>query len=118
VPVEPIWSKQFFWGNHRITGGIMVPSANAWDSTIVWGAVKTLGDDGDNIVWGTADDGDNIVWGTVLHGRRWRKIPLPLVSPSYEWFLNPRNDAAWIKQEFGDTFMILGVNGVSPASYP
>ncbi len=177
APVEPIWSKQFFWGNHRITGGIMVPSANAWDNKIVWGAAKTLGDDGDNIVWGTscgnsdcgdnivwgtadgdnivwgtagdgdnivwgtsdgdnivwgtsdgdnivwgtaadgdnivwgtADDGDNIVWGTALRGREWRKIPLPLVTPSFEWFLDPRNDVAWIEQEFGDVLMVRGGN--------
>src|SRR5439155_1368795 len=72
VPVEAIWSKQFFWGNHRITGGIMVPDANAWDRKTVWGAVKTLGDAGDNIVWGTScgssDCGDNIVWGTAGDG--------------------------------------------------
>ena len=203
VPVEPIWSKQFFWGNHRITGGIMVPDANAWDRKIVWGAVKTLGDDGDNIVWGTscgssdcgdnivwgtagdgdnivwgtsgdgdnivwgtsadgdnivwgtdcggADcggnivwgtagdgdnivwgtgsdgdnivwgtgsdgdnivwgtaDGDNIVWGTALRGRSWRKTPLLSPSLSFEWFLDPRNDGAWIMQEFGDALMVRG----------
>src|SRR5439155_1199223 len=97
VPVEPIWSKQFFWGNHRITGGIMVPDANAWDRKIVWGAVKTLGDDGDNIVWGTA-----------LRGRSWRKTPLLSPSLSFEWFLDPRNDGAWIMQEFGDALMVRG----------
>jgi hypothetical protein len=44
------------------------PSANAWANNIVWGTAKTLGMDGDNIVWGTAADGDNIVWGTAADG--------------------------------------------------
>ena len=79
VPVEPIWSKHIIWGNHEMSGGIMLPKANAWKLGVLWCAPKTAGDDGDNIVWGTscgtdecgddivwgtADDGDNIVWGT------------------------------------------------------
>jgi hypothetical protein len=58
------WSKQILWGNHRITGGVIRPNANAFQSTTLWGA--TTDADGDNIVWGTlsGDDGDNIVWGT------------------------------------------------------
>jgi serine protease AprX len=67
VPVEPIWSKQFIWGNHEIAGGIMVPAASAWGDNIVWGTATD--GSGDNIVWGTAcgagDCGDNIVWGTA-----------------------------------------------------
>ncbi len=63
VPIQRIWSHQILWGTHRITGGIMVPAANAWDPSVVWGSPKTLGSDGDNIVWGTALN-DNIVWGT------------------------------------------------------
>ena len=79
VPVEPIWSKHIIWGNHEMSGGLMLPKANAWKLGVLWGMPKTAGDDGDNIVWGTscgsddcgdrivwgaADDGDNIVWGT------------------------------------------------------
>ena len=72
VPVEPIWGRQIFWGNHRLANGIMRPSANAWGNGVQWGAAKTLGDSGDNIVWGTAcgggECGDNIVWGTAADG--------------------------------------------------
>ena len=68
VPVEPIWSKHFIWGNHEMSGGLMLPGANAWDLGVVWGVPRVLGDTGDNIVWGTscglADCGDSIVWGT------------------------------------------------------
>ena len=72
VPVEPIWSRRFIWGNHQISGGLMLPKANAWNPGVLWGAPKTAGDDGDNIVWGTScgsgDCGDNIVWGTSGDG--------------------------------------------------
>ena len=68
VPVEPIWSKHFIWGNHEISGGLMLPRANAWKPGVLWGSPKTGGSDGDNIVWGTScgsdDCGDHIVWGT------------------------------------------------------
>ena len=90
VPVEPIWSQHFIWGNFELSGGLMLPKANAWAIGVDWGVTKTAdGDDivwgtscgadecggnivwgtsdGDNIVWGTAD-GDNIVWGTAADG--------------------------------------------------
>jgi serine protease AprX len=58
------WSKQIIWGGHRLTGGVIRPNANAFQSDTVWGASRDA--DGDNIVWGTMLDGngDNIVWGT------------------------------------------------------
>jgi subtilisin family serine protease len=68
VPTEALWSEHIFWGNDRLTGGFMRPSANAWGTGVTWGSAKTLGDHGDNIVWGTARSGDNIVWGTVCGG--------------------------------------------------
>jgi subtilisin family serine protease len=72
VPVEPIWSKHFIWGNHEMSGGLMLPKSNAWKAGVLWGTPKTAGDDGDNIVWGTScgsdDCGDNIVWGTANDG--------------------------------------------------
>jgi hypothetical protein len=67
MPIQKIWSRHIDWGSHRLSGFIQ-PSANAWANTVVWGSAKTLGMDGDNIVWGTADDGDNIVWGTADDG--------------------------------------------------
>jgi len=66
MPVQKVWSQQVIWGNHRISGGYLNASANAWANNIVWGTAKTLGTDGDNIVWGTmCGDCDNIVWGTA-----------------------------------------------------
>jgi subtilisin family serine protease len=64
VTVKGSWSKHLMWGNHMVSGGFMDPSANAWSTTVVWGAdgVRTA-NGGDNIVWGT-NGGDNIVWGT------------------------------------------------------
>jgi serine protease AprX len=79
VPVEPIWSKHVIWGNHEMSGGLMLPGANAWNLGVVWGVPRVNGADGDNIVWGIScgapdcgdaivwgtSDGDNIVWGTA-----------------------------------------------------
>ena len=66
IPVQKVWSKQVLWGNHRLTGGYLNPKGNAWAGNVVWGAARTLGDTGDNIVWGTVcADCDNIVWGTA-----------------------------------------------------
>ena len=56
IPVEPIWSKHFIWGNHELSGGFLLPNANAWKLGVLWGAPKINGDTGDNIVWGTACD--------------------------------------------------------------
>ena len=70
------WSRHVIWGNHLLTNGMIMPTANAWATNIVWGASRdAVGDnivwgascheaDCDNIVWGAgADDGENIVWG-------------------------------------------------------
>jgi serine protease AprX len=65
MPTQKVWSRQILWGNHRLTGGFIKPSANAWANNIVWGSARTLGEAGDNIVWGSmSGDGDNIVWGS------------------------------------------------------
>jgi serine protease AprX len=62
------WSRQIVWGNHLLSGGVLDPGANAWMPGVEWGWVKTQGEHGDNIVWGTSCSGecDNIAWGT--HG--------------------------------------------------
>jgi serine protease AprX len=73
-PTQSIWSKQIIWGNHRLTGGALMPAANAWNLGTTWGVAKVNANENivwgtvladDNIVWGTAAD-DNIVWGTSL----------------------------------------------------
>jgi subtilisin family serine protease len=78
MPVQKMWSKHILWGTHRLGGGYLNPSANAFAVGTNWGVAKT--DSGDNIVWGTdcgvscdnivwgTDSGDNIVWGTSADG--------------------------------------------------
>ena len=69
VPYSPAWSRHIFWGNHRLTGGIMAPKANAWKKGVQWGALKTVATAAsDNIIWGTDDSNDNIIWGTAANG--------------------------------------------------
>jgi serine protease AprX len=68
MPLQRIWSRQILWGNQRLKHGFINPTANAWATSVVWGAAKKL-DTGDNIVWGTVGgDGDNIVWGSTAPG--------------------------------------------------
>lgn len=70
------WSRDVIWGNHRLTGGMIKPSAPAWKLGVVWGAAKDLSGNHvvwgtrclracDNMVWGALDSEDNIVWGTA-----------------------------------------------------
>ena len=71
------WSRHIIWGNHLLANGMIMPTANAWATNIVWGASRdAVGDnivwgatcpedsDCENIVWGAgAEEGENIVWG-------------------------------------------------------
>ena len=51
IPSE--WGRQVIWGNHRITGGVIRPNANAFQLGTTWGSA--FDGDGDNIVWGTLE---------------------------------------------------------------
>jgi len=65
APVQAMWSRKIIWGNHRVGGGVLDLSQNAFRLDTTWGVAQT--ESGDNIVWGTAvGDGDNIVWGTAV----------------------------------------------------
>ena len=72
------WSKQIFWGNKRVHGGVPVPGATAWGAGVVWGSTETPS--GNHVVWGDncADAScsgavlansfdDNIVWGNSFN---------------------------------------------------
>jgi len=66
------WARHLIWGNHRVTGGVPLPGANAWASNVVWGETHAPGGalvvwgaaNPDNVVWGEAN-GDNVVWGEL-----------------------------------------------------
>ena len=81
-PNMKAWSKHIFWGNRRVSGGVLTPGGTAWGQNIVWGATRTptglnivWGENcaadcsnivwGNNIVWGESDPNDNIVWGNT-----------------------------------------------------
>jgi serine protease AprX len=50
------WSEQIVWGNHLFHGGRFAANANAWPTTVPWGAAA-------------ASDGNTVVWGTVCTGQ-------------------------------------------------
>ena len=63
-PNMKAWSRHIFWGNRRVTGGVLTPGATARATNIVWGDMHAPA--GQNIVWGENCDTascDNIVWG-------------------------------------------------------
>ena len=49
-PNMKAWSKHIFWGNRRVSGGVLTPGGTAWANNIVWGDMHAPG--GQNIVWG------------------------------------------------------------------
>jgi serine protease AprX len=80
------WSQHIFWGNFRVSGGVLTPGGTAWDDNVVWGNARTpsgtpivWGENcdafgscdndnivwGNNIVWGDSADDDNVVWGNA-----------------------------------------------------
>ena len=75
------WSKQIFWGNKRVKGGVLTPGGTAWGTNVVWGSFPegtniVWGENcldpscdnivwGNNIVWGDSTGDDNIVWGNT-----------------------------------------------------
>ncbi|HEX8028313.1 MAG TPA: S8 family serine peptidase [Vicinamibacterales bacterium] len=59
------WSRQIFWGNRRVRGGVITPGGTAWNPAIEWGSHPA----GMNIVWGENcldSSCDNIVWGNNI----------------------------------------------------
>ncbi len=61
------WSQHIFWGNHRVSGGVLTPGGTAWGTNVVWGNVYTPS--GQNVVWGENCDQnpcDNVVWGNNI----------------------------------------------------
>jgi subtilisin family serine protease len=48
-PSDAGWSRQLIWGNHRIAGGYLLPTANAWSTDVQWGAAMA---GPANAVWG------------------------------------------------------------------
>ena len=65
-PNMKAWSGHIFWGNRRVSGGVLTPGGTAWLSGVQWGGTSTP--TGQNIVWGEncAGDCDNIVWGNNI----------------------------------------------------
>lgn len=82
-PNASSWAKAFIWGNHLVRRGRLTASANAWPSSVTWGASQ--GADGKVAWWGVeCHDEDcsstggkwrlvnaqprNVVWGSMCAG--------------------------------------------------
>jgi serine protease AprX len=65
IPTQSMWGKKLLWGNHMLSGGMILPAANAFRVGTDWGAASTA--DQENIIWGTdcqTNVCENIIWGT------------------------------------------------------
>jgi serine protease AprX len=58
-PSDLNWGRQLIWGNHNVTGGYLTPTANAWSSSVPWGAAMA---GLVNVNWGVRQQG--LVWVT------------------------------------------------------
>ena len=105
VPVEPIWSGHIIWGNYEVSGGLILPGANAWNLGVEWGSARTQGSEGDDITWG-AIARDNIVGGTsgrnnIVWGTSGRN--------NIVWGTSGRNNIVWGTS--GRNNIVWGTNG-------
>jgi len=100
-PIQGPWSRHIFWGNHRVTGGVLTPFGSAWATNVVWGDRYTP--TGQNIVWGdncattsctTAVWGTNLVWGTMDDNVVWG-----LDDDNIMWGLNDDNIVWGLSEE-------------------
>ena len=66
------WSRRIHWGNHRVSGGVIMPDASAWAASTIWGAAFDA--NGDNIVWGTMAGSEGLLWGTACATERCESI--------------------------------------------
>ena len=69
-PSSSAWGKKLLWGNQLIHGGRLTAAANAWSTSVTWGAARTSL--GQNIDWGVIctdncdyDEGPWSRWGTT-----------------------------------------------------
>ncbi len=64
------WSRRLIWGNRLYQGGTLASAANAWASSVTWGATGTL--TGQAVSWGpswdTSSPSRNVVWGSHCGG--------------------------------------------------
>ncbi len=51
LPDPTPWNRHINWGNHRIGGGLLRPTATAWPTDVTWGAATTAS--GEHVTWGT-----------------------------------------------------------------
>jgi serine protease AprX len=53
-PSDTMWGRTLLWGTHRVTGGLLTPDANAWQTGTLWGGATSAS--GWPIVWGAIND--------------------------------------------------------------
>ena len=72
------WGRQLIWGNHRVWGGVLTPSANAWSET-QWGDERTP--EGADVTWGEIQASN----GSTAGSQPWSVHCIDLTCSSADW---------------------------------
>ena len=79
-PSDTNWGRQLVWGNRRIWGGVLTPSANAWSWTVQWGDQRTP--EGADVTWGEIQARSNESTGSP---QPWSVHCIDLTCSSADW---------------------------------
>ena len=96
-PTDAAWGGRIVWGNHLLTGGVVMPSANAWAASTGWGSDQTSS--GQSTVWGdgwsSSGAYQNVVWGSTCGGAD---------CPPGTWYSSDGDTIVWGTSD-GDTIV-------------
>jgi serine protease AprX len=91
-PSSPEWTARLIWGNYQIGGGRITADANAWSTSVTWGAATTL--TGQNIDWGVI-----CVLGNCSTGGgtwvRWQTTCLNSTCSNVTWGQGSSENVVW-----------------------
>jgi serine protease AprX len=79
-PSDTSWSRQLVWGNRRVWGGVLTPSANAWAATVQWGDERTP--EGADVTWGEIPAGSD---GSTPSPQPWSVHCIDFTCSSADW---------------------------------
>ena len=125
APSPPEWSRQIIWGNHQVQDGDLISTANAWTTSVAWGAATTANQE--LVTWGESCSGTecgaggsgwsswgagseqsvNVVWGDTCEGSD---------CEGTLWATSDDDIVVWGNS--GDDIVVWGNSGEDPDSGP
>ena len=144
--IAPKWSARIVWGNQLVRGGRLTGDANAWASSVTWGAARTT--TGQNVDWGVIcpvancegspgtwrrwgascvdtactqviwaeGNSQNVVWGSTCGGNDCRTVWSPAAAA--EVLLGPTNGTSVVWGTEYDESVVWGTSCGDPSCEP